>query len=117
MKDCSPECIRIDDFTEELARSHKEMENCASEPTNAYGWVEVTARRLSLRRLGFLDQRFLAYDDHDSRIGDVKAALVGFHVIADLSAFRQRHVAVDDGAANARVAANVYVIVDDRIGD
>src|ERR1700731_4490454 len=66
-----------------------------------------------LRGFRFLDQGFLADDDDDTRIGDVEAALVGFQVIADLGALGKADVAVDDGAADARVVADVHVVVDD----
>ena len=66
-----------------------------------------------LRGFGFFDQGFLA-DDYDyAGVGDVEATLVGFHVVADFGAFGQADVAVDDGAADARVAGDVHVVVDD----
>jgi len=61
---------------------------------------------------GFFDEGFLAHDDDDARIGDVKAAAVGFDVVTDLGALGQADVAVDNGAPNARVAADVHMIVD-----
>src|SRR5438105_11030196 len=63
------------------------------------------------------DKGFLANDDDNAGIGDVKAAAVGFEVVANLGAFRKADVAVDDGAANARVAADVHVVVDDGLRD
>src|SRR6266481_9490558 len=66
-------------------------------------------------RFGFFDQGFLADDDDDTGISDVEAALVGFEVIADLGALGKADVAVDDGAADARVAADVHVVVNDGI--
>jgi len=47
----------------------------------------------------------------------VKAAFVGFEVIADFGALGKIDVAVDDGAADARMAADVYVVIDDGVGD
>src|SRR5260370_6396746 len=70
-----------------------------------------------LRRFGLFDQGFLADDDHDAGIADVEAAAVSFKVIADLGALGQADVAVDDGAADARVAADIHVVVDDGIRD
>src|SRR2546429_2790049 len=57
------------------------------------------------------DKGLLANDDDNAGIGDVKAAAVGFEVVANLGAFRKADVAVDDGAANARVAGHVHVAV------
>src|SRR5229473_4655100 len=70
-----------------------------------------------LRRFGFLDEGFLADDDDDTGIADVEAAAVSFKVVADLGTFGQADVAVDDGAADARVAADIHVVVDDGIRD
>jgi len=47
----------------------------------------------------------------------MEAALVGFEVVADLGPLGKADVAVDDGAADARVAADVHVVVDDGIQD
>src|SRR5437667_259307 len=71
----------------------------------------------ALGRFGFFDQGLLADDDDDTGIGDVEAALVGFEVVADLGALGKADVAVDDGAADARVAADVHVVVNDGIQD
>src|ERR1700719_3908145 len=73
---------------------------------NSYG-----ALRWSLRCLGLLDQRLLPYDNHDAGVGDVKSRLVGFQVVADLRALRQRNVPIDDGPPNARVTADVHVVI------
>src|SRR5467141_2384415 len=75
------------------------------------------AEQPALSRFGFFDQGFLADDDDDTGIGDVEAALVGFEVVADLGALGKADVAVNDGAADARVAADVHVVVDDGIQD
>src|SRR5262249_34917721 len=53
----------------------------------------------------------------DAGIGDVVAAPVGFEVVADFGVLGKGDVAVDDGAANARVAADVHVIVEDGFAD
>src|ERR1700675_4133927 len=66
---------------------------------------------------GFFDEGFLADDDDDAGIGDMEAAAVGFQVVADPGALGKTDVAVDDGAADARVAADIHVVVDDGIGD
>ena len=70
-----------------------------------------------LSGFGFFDEGFLSDDDDDAGIGDMEAAAVGFEVVADLGALGKTNVAVDDGAADARVAADVYVIVENGIGD
>src|ERR1700683_1808968 len=113
--------MRTDNFTEEWARSHKQMENSGAgqrpgkaAPQISHRWGRHSTavpylipdacepfRGPSLRGLGFFDQRLLPHHNHDSRIGYVKSPLVGFHVVANLRAFGQRHVAVDNGAANA----------------
>src|SRR5207245_7705776 len=66
---------------------------------------------------GLFDQGFLADDDDDAGIGDVETAAVGFKVIADLRTLGEADVAIDDGAADARVAPYVHVVVDDGIRD
>src|SRR6267378_2003847 len=71
----------------------------------------------ALRRFGFLDQGFLADDDDDAGIADMEAAAVGFEVVADLGALGEADVAIDDSAADARVAADIHVIVNDGIRD
>src|SRR5256885_11699187 len=71
----------------------------------------------TLRRFGFFDKGFFADDDDDAGVGDVVAALIGFEVITDFGAFGEADVAIDNGAANARVAADAYVIVEDGITD
>src|SRR6266849_3359527 len=71
--------------------------------------------RSGLGRFGFFDEGFLADDDDDTGIADVEAAAVGFEVVADFGALGKADVAVDDGAANARVAADIHVIVDDGV--
>jgi len=40
-----------------------------------------------------------------------KAAFVGFEVIADFGALGKIDVTVDDGAADARMAADGYVVI------
>src|SRR5215469_1619084 len=79
-------------------------------------WIHLGPSRRS-NGFGFFDQGFLANDDDDAGRGDVEAALVGLKVIADFGVLGKTDVAVDDGAADARVAADVDVIVDDRGGD
>ena len=68
-------------------------------------------------RLWFFDQGLLADDDDDAGRGDMETAAVGFEVIANFGMFGKADVAIDDRAADARVAADVDVIVDDGIGD
>src|SRR5712664_4493322 len=65
----------------------------------------------------FFDEGFLADDDDNTGIGNVEAAAVGFEVVADLGALGKADVAVDNGAADARMAADIHVVVDDGIGD
>src|SRR2546429_1469968 len=65
--------------------------------------------------LPIFDERFLSHDDDDAGVREVKAAAVGFGVVADFGVFGKADVAVDDGAANARVPAYVHVIIDDGI--
>ena len=67
----------------------------------------------NLRRLGLLDEGFLADDDNDAGIAHVEAAAVGFEVVADFRALGKTDMAIDDGAADARVAPDVHVVVDD----
>src|SRR5260370_1984502 len=69
---------------------------------------------VDLGRFGLLDQRFLADDDDDAGIGDVEAAAVGFEVIADLGALGEADVAVNDGAADARVAGAAHKVVEEE---
>src|SRR5712664_4354376 len=71
----------------------------------------------ALSGFGFFDEGFLADDNDDAGIADVEAATVGFEVVADLGTLGEADVTVDDGAANARVAADIHVIVDDGIRD
>src|SRR5256885_6674911 len=71
----------------------------------------------TLRRFGFFDKGFFADDDDDAGVGDVVAALIGFEVVTDFGAFGEADVAINDGAANARVAADADVIVQDGITD
>jgi hypothetical protein len=69
----------------------------------------------ALSGFGFFDEGFLADDNDDAGIANVEAAAVGFEVVADLGALGEADVAVDDGAADARVAADIHVIVDDGV--
>src|SRR5271155_5472122 len=101
--------MRINDFTEDWA--HK------TGPSQKWLTWERTRNKSVLLGLGFLDQRFLADHDDDARIGNVEPPLVRFRVVANLGAFRQRDVAVDDGPADSAVAAHVHVVVEDRLGD
>src|SRR5256885_17149919 len=71
----------------------------------------------TLRRFGFFDKGFFADDDDDAGVGDVVAALIGFEVITDFGAFGEADVAIDNGAANARGAADAYVVVGGGITD
>src|ERR1700680_155355 len=66
---------------------------------------------------GLFDQGFLADYYDNAGVGDAEAAFVGFHVVAYFGALGQAYMAVDDGAADARMAADVYVIVDDGLRD
>src|SRR5579872_319431 len=54
-------------------------------------------------------QRIVARHDGDAAVGDEIAGAVGFGVVADGGAFGQVHIAVDDTAAQAAVAADGYV--------
>ena len=56
-------------------------------------------------------------DDDDAAIGDGVALAVRFEVVTDFGALGQIDVTVNDGVANARVAADVDVIEDDGIFD
>jgi len=47
----------------------------------------------------------------------VVTALIGFEVVTYFGAFWEADVAINDGAANARVAADANVIVEDGIAD
>src|SRR5260370_14372558 len=106
---CSPEQMRIDDFTEECRGV-----TGARRMNQFVGYVEG---QLGLRGFRFFDEGFLADDDNNAGIGDVEAAAIGFEVVANLGALGEADVAVNDGTANARVAADVHVIVDDGLGD
>jgi len=56
------------------------------------------------------DHGFFAHDDHDAAFGDVVALAIGFKVIADFSALRNRDVAVDDGVADACMTPHIDMI-------
>src|SRR5438445_12501890 len=99
--------MRISDFTEER---HGVTEARGNDPNS-----EEMSPGSDLRRLRFFDEGFLTDNNDDAGIADVEAAAVGFEVVADLSALGEAHVAVNDGAADARVAADIHVIVDDGI--
>src|ERR1700691_1475534 len=58
---------------------------------------------------GVLEERGVAGDNGQARRGDEVAALVFNRVVANHSAFGDVDVAVDDGAADAAVAADVDV--------
>src|SRR5712692_4844101 len=77
----------------------------------------LLSKKQTLSGFGLFDEGFLADDDDDAGIADVEAAAVGFEVVADLSALGKADVAINDGAADARVAADVHVVVDDGIQD
>src|SRR6266851_965502 len=75
----------------------------------------LLSKKQTLSGFGLFDEGFLADDDDDAGIADVEAAAVGFEVVADLSALGKADVAINDGAADTRVAADIHVIVDDGI--
>ncbi len=77
----------------------------------------LLSKKQTLSGFGLFDEGFLADDDDDAGIADVEAAAVGFEVVADLSALGKADVAINDGAADTRVAADIHVIVDDGIRD
>src|SRR5260370_39321423 len=79
--------------------------------------VRYLEGRIGLGGFGFFDEGFLADDDDNAGIGDVAAASIGFEVVAALGALGKADVAIDDGAATARVSADVHMIVDDGVGD
>ena len=83
--------------------------------------AEITADSQPMLLQGYrasaLDHGFLADDDDDAGSGDVEAAAIGFEVETNFSVFGEADVAVDDRAANAGVAADVDVVVDDGICD
>ena len=56
--------------------------------------------------LGFFQHGFRAHDHDDSVFRDGVAGAVRFEVVADHRAFGKIYMAVDDGAANAGVAAD-----------
>ena len=67
----------------------------------------------TLSGVGLFDQGFLTDYYDDAGFGDVVAAFVGFEVVADFGSLGKADVAVDDGAADARVATDIDVIVED----
>src|SRR5690349_1782735 len=73
------------------------------------------AERTLLRGFRLLNQGFLADHHDDARFSNVEAAAVGFEVVADFGVLGQADVAVDDGATDFRVAADVHVVVDDAV--
>src|SRR5712664_463797 len=101
--------MRIDNFTEEC---HGVTEARRNESISGENGGQP-----ALSGFGFFDEGFLADDNDDAGIADVEAATVGFEVVADLGTLGEADVTVDDGAANARVAADIHVIVDDGIRD
>src|SRR5580765_4682278 len=66
---------------------------------------------------GFLDKGFFAHDDDDAGVGNVIATLVGFEVVTDFGAFGEADMAINDGAANARMASDIDVVVENGIAD
>jgi hypothetical protein len=68
-------------------------------------------------RFRLFDQGLLADDDDDAGRSDMETAAVGFQVVTNLGVLGKADVAVDDGAADFRVAANIDVIVDDGLAD
>src|SRR6266849_779224 len=74
-----------------------------------------TSKRLC--GFGLFDEGFLPDHDDDAGIGDVEPAAVGLGVVADFGALREADVAVDDGAPDSRMAADVDVVIDDGFGD
>src|SRR6266436_3379049 len=75
------------------------------------------ARQFPLGGFRLFEKGFLADDHDDAGFGDVEAPAVGFEVVANLGALGEAYMAVDDGAANTRVTANIHVIVDDGLRD
>ena len=55
---------------------------------NSARWLARSTSPLGLCGFGLFDQGFLADDYYDARVGDVEAALIGFHVVADFGALR-----------------------------
>src|ERR1700740_623261 len=64
---------------------------------------------------GFFEHGFFADDGDDALFADMVAAAVGFEVVADFGVFGQNHVAIDDGVADAGMAADIDVVEDDGI--
>src|SRR5580704_55559 len=80
------------------------------------GWRRVGHSLCFLRGFGFFDERFLTNNDDNSRVGHMEPPPVGLGVKADLRAFRQVDVTVNNRASYSRVPADIHVIVDDGIG-
>src|SRR6202522_326605 len=67
--------------------------------------------------LGFFQHGFRPNYYDDAVFCDGVAGAVGFEVVADYRTFEKIHVAVDDGAADAGVAADDHVIEDYGVVD
>src|SRR5208337_4359373 len=77
-----------------------------------YGEERKTKRLFAaevVHRDGVFKQGIVARDHGDTALGYEVALAVGFRVIADAGAFGNVHIAVDDGLANAAMAAHVHV--------
>src|SRR5258708_12439623 len=77
----------------------------------------LLSKKQTLSGFGLFDEGFLADDDDDAGIADVEAAAVGFEVVADLSALGKADVAINDGAADTRVAGGFHRVVNNGIPD
>src|SRR3974377_490780 len=75
-------------------------------------WILKWNARISLR---LFDHGFGANDDDNAAVGNGIAGTIGLLVVADDRALRQLHMAIDDGAADARVTPDIHMIEDDRI--
>lgn len=56
-----------------------------------------------------LEQRVIARHDRDAAIGDEVAFAIGFGIVANRRAFRNMHVAIDNGLLDAATASDVDV--------
>src|SRR5690348_7577148 len=64
---------------------------------------------------GLFNEGFLADDNDNAGIGDVETAAVGFEVIPDFGALGKADVAINDGATDPRVTADINVVIDDGV--
>src|SRR5579863_7229826 len=64
---------------------------------------------------GFFDHGLLTHDNHNSALAHVESLRVRLCVIPNLCVLGKIYMPINDRVADARVAANTHMVVDDRI--